>query len=92
MEAEILAEETPAVEAEMADEFETTLKMVLQTKTASGETTNVYFSADYQDGANKEWSANTPSASLHVNLVQPIADKFNTGKKYTLTITEDPGQ
>jgi hypothetical protein len=69
-----------------------TAKVVCQSWTAHGEGDNrqvvVNFAPDYQDGRNKEWSLYTPALSLSMTLKGAVADRFETGKAYTLTFTE----
>ncbi len=43
------------------------------------------FSPDYEDGRNAEWAAATPTLSLSMNLRGDVADRFESGKRYTLT-------
>jgi hypothetical protein len=49
-----------------------------------GRQASVSFSADYEDGRNKEWSLYTPSLSLSMTLKGAVADRFEKGKSYTL--------
>lgn len=67
-----------------------TAKMVVSSKVYSGEgdqrQANVVFGADYADGRNKEWALYTPGASLNMGLRGAIADRFEVGQAYTLTL------
>jgi hypothetical protein len=42
------------------------------------------FVPDYADGRNKEWSLYTPALSLDMTVKGEVADRFETGKAYTL--------
>lgn len=47
------------------------------------------FMPDYADGRNKEWAVNTPSLDIRMTVKGDIADRFELGKKYTLTFSEE---
>jgi hypothetical protein len=71
-----------------------TAKIICQAKTGeAGEgddrTVNVAFGPDYADGRNAEWARWTPGLSLTMGLRGAVADQFEVGKAYTLTLTED---
>lgn len=70
-----------------------TAKIVCQTKQETGEgddrTVNVTFLPDYADDRNKEWARWTPGLSLTMGLRGSVADRFETGKAYTLQFIED---
>ena len=66
-----------------------TAKVKLQVANGNGAYTRLYFVPDYTDGRNAEWAAATPSLSLDMNVKTDVADKFEVGKAYTLTFTED---
>lgn len=70
-----------------------TAKIVCHTKQESGEgddrTVNVTFIPDYHDDRNKEWARYTPGLSLTMGLRGSVADRFEQGKAYTLTFTEE---
>ena len=70
-----------------------TAKIVCQTKTESGEgdarQATVTFVPDYADGRNKQWALYTPGLSLSMGLRGAVADRFVSGKAYTLTFTEE---
>lgn len=72
-----------------------TAKVKLTSKQFYGEgpeaTVTMRFNADYADGRNKEWAANTPSLSLEMTVKGTIAEKFSTGTPYTLTFEPDVG-
>jgi hypothetical protein len=71
-----------------------TAKIFCGSKTETGEGDNrqavVVFGADYNDDRNKEWAKWTPALSLTMTLNGPVADRFEQGKAYTLTFTEEP--
>lgn len=56
-----------------------------------GDTVNLTFSPDYQDGRNKEWAEYTASLSYQMNVKASVAEHFEQGGKYTVTFeaTED---
>lgn len=70
-----------------------TAKTQCQSKTESGEgdsrQATVTFVPDYADGRNKEWALYTPGLSLTICLKGAVADRFEQGKAYTLTFTEE---
>lgn len=69
-----------------------TAKVVCQSKLETGADDNrqvvVTFTADYNDGRNKEWSLYTPALSLSMTLKGAVADAFAPSKSYTLTFEE----
>ena len=70
-----------------------TAKIICQSKTETGEgddrTATVTFAPDYADGRNAEWARWTPGLSLTIGLRGSVADRFEVGKAYTLTFTEE---
>lgn len=70
-----------------------TAKIVCQSKTETGEgddrQATVTFAPDYADGRNAEWARWTPGLSLTIGLRGSVADRFEQGKPYTLTFTEE---
>ncbi|MFG2054758.1 hypothetical protein ACGFI9_12075 [Micromonospora sp. NPDC048930] len=70
-----------------------TAKIVCQSKQESGEGDDrqvvVTFAPDYNDGRNKEWARWTPGLSLTMGLKGEVADRFEVGRPYTLTFSED---
>ena len=52
------------------------------------DTAQIYFGADYADGANKEWAAATPAASLIMTVRRELADAqgWIQGAKVTVTV------
>jgi hypothetical protein len=70
-----------------------TAKITCNSKSEYGEGENrmatVGFMPDYQDGRNQEWAAATPHLELRMTLRGPVADRFEQGKSYTLTFTEE---
>lgn len=65
----------------------TTAKVFLSGKMPSGDgQTSLSFTADYADGANKEWAKYTPALSLSMTVLDEVAEQFGEhGTKYTLT-------
>lgn len=64
-----------------------TAKVFLSGKTPNGQD-EMYlaFTADYADGANKEWAKYTPSLTLNMVVLNEVADQFGEyGSKFTLT-------
>lgn len=49
----------------------------------------IYFSADYDDGRNKEWAPFTPSLSISMTVKAEVAENFEVGQAYTLTFTPE---
>lgn len=66
-----------------------TAKVKLSNKTVSNGETILQFYPDYQDGRNKEWANATPALSLGMTVKNEVADKFEAGKSYTLTFSEE---
>ena len=69
-----------------------TAKVFLSGKTKSGDgQTTLGFTADYADGANKEWAKYTPSLNLYMVVLDEVAEGINYGDKFTGTFqrTED---
>lgn len=70
-----------------------TAKVLLSHSQKHGTGDNQYsivtFTPDYQDGRNKEWAAATPHLELRMTLRNDVAAKFELGKSYTLTFTEE---
>jgi len=64
-----------------------TAKVFLSGKTPSGDgQTTLGFTADYADGANKEWAKYTPSLALTMTVLDEVAEKFGEhGARFTLT-------
>lgn len=50
---------------------------------------NVYFTADYEGGRNKDWAEATPYLSLHMKLNAQAAGLFEQGQHYTLQFVEE---
>ncbi|ASR80062.1 hypothetical protein PQB77_gp01 [Arthrobacter phage Correa] len=44
------------------------------------------FNADYSDERNKEWTKYTPSMHLGMTVAPAVADKFELGETYLLTL------
>lgn len=51
----------------------------------------LYFGADYENDANKEWSKYTPAISISMTVLSEIADRYNIGDKITLVFESDIG-
>jgi hypothetical protein len=70
-----------------------TAKIVCTTKSEMGEgdsrQTSMSFGPDYADGRNKEWAAATPALSLSMTVKGDVGDRFEQGKAYTLTFTDE---
>lgn len=49
----------------------------------------VTFGPNYADGRNAEWAAATPNLSLSLVVRGDVADRFESGKCYTLTFEPD---
>ena len=57
-------------------------------KTAIGQT-QLTFTADYADGANKEWSQYTPSLSVNMSVLDEIAADLKFGDRFTITFQQE---
>jgi hypothetical protein len=71
----------------------TTAVATLNTKTDAGNgQTNLFFAADYNDERNKEWAKYTPGLSVHMGVLDSVAEQFEQGARYLLTFekAEDP--
>lgn len=72
--------------------MQTTLKMLLSSKTLSGAgeyaQCGLQFTTDYADGRNKEWASATPVADIKFTVRAEIGERFNLGAAYTFTVTE----
>lgn len=69
-----------------------TAKVTLASKVHQGpdtphESELLTFSADYNDGRNKEWAKATPYLNLAMVVKPEIADRFEVGSAYTLIFT-----
>lgn len=54
-----------------------TAKAFLSGKTENGQgETHLAMTADYADGANKEWAKYTPSLSVNMTVLDEVAEKF----------------
>lgn len=70
--------------------IQVTAKVVCQTKTPWGEDeVQLIFGADYEDGRNKEWAKYTPGMSINTTMRGAVGDRFEPGKRYLLTFTEE---
>lgn len=71
----------------------TTAKIVLNSKHESGVGDHrlvvAAFSANYADGANREWATSTPTLSVSMSLKGDVADQFVIGRQYTLTFDDE---
>lgn len=43
------------------------------------------FTADYNDGANKEWAKYTPSLNFQMVVLDEVAEGISYGDKFTVT-------
>lgn len=63
----------------------TTAKVRIYDRQPSGDgQTTLHFTADYADGANKEWAKYTPGLSLTMTVKDEVLSGFEQGS-YTLT-------
>ena len=71
----------------------TSLKLIVHTESHTSSGVSFKASADYNDGANKEWSAYTPVANLDFTVKPEIAKTlgFKPGTKLTVTVVGDNG-
>lgn len=68
--------------------MDTTLKMLLSSKTLHGSGTGLAFTTDYASGRNKEWASATPIADIKFTVKNEIGERFELGKAYTFTVSE----
>lgn len=55
-----------------------------ESSNGAGET-SLSFTADYADGANKEWAKYTPALALNMTVLDEVAEKFGPyGSKFDL--------
>jgi len=74
----------------MSDKF--TVKVFVSGKTVNGNgETNLSFTADYNDGANKEWAKYTPSLSITMVVLDEVAEGIEYGDKFTGTFEKSEG-
>lgn len=67
----------------------TSAKIVLQGKTPSSDgQTSLSFSADYADGANKEWSKYTQALSVSMTVLDEVAADWDAGDHFDLLFTK----
>lgn len=67
----------------------TTAVVTLATKGPSNDgTVALYFSANYNDDLNKEWSKYTPALAISMTVIDSVAENFLAGKPYLLTFEE----
>lgn len=66
----------------------TTLKMLLSSKTLTGNATGLVFNVDYANGRNKEWASATPVAQVTATVQNEIGERFKLGAAYTFTVEE----
>lgn len=69
-----------------------TAKIVLRSKgpVLDGQVA-LEFVPDYNDGRNKEWAKYTPGMSLHMTVLESVADQLEAQGAYTLTFTPSEG-
>jgi hypothetical protein len=74
----------------MSDAF--TVKVFVSGKAENGNgETSLSFTADYNDGANKEWAKYTPSLNLSMVVLNEVAEGINYGDKFTGTFQRTEG-
>lgn len=67
----------------------TTAKVFLSGKTQGSDgQTYLHFTADYQDGANKEWAKYTPSLSIQMTVLDEVAADWEHGDHFDLLFTK----
>lgn len=67
----------------------TSAKIFVSGKTEGSDgQTQVYFSADYADGANKEWAKYTPALSISMTVLSEVAADWDYGDKFDLLFTK----
>jgi hypothetical protein len=47
------------------------------------------FTADYADGANKEWAKYTPALSISMTVLEEVAADWKSGDHFTLTFEKE---
>lgn len=71
----------------------TSAKIFLSGKTAAGDgQTSLHFTADYADGANKEWAKYTPSLSIQMTVLDEVAADWEFGDHFDLVFTKRGAQ
>jgi len=63
----------------------TAVANVFSKKDAGNGQTALQFGADYNDERNKSWAKYTPGLSLHVTVLDSVAEQFEQGGRYLLT-------
>jgi hypothetical protein len=53
----------------------------------TGDTAQLTFRPDFQDGGNIAWAPAVPQLNLLMTVKSTVADQFTPGGKYTLNIT-----
>lgn len=68
----------------------TSLKLIVHTESHTTGGVTFKASADYNDGANKEWAMYTPAANLDFTVKPEVAERlgFRPGSKLTVTVEE----
>jgi hypothetical protein len=65
-----------------------TAKAFVSSMSSGGDgQTNVSFTADYADGANKEWAKYTPSFSVSMVVLDEVAEGLKFGDKCDVLFT-----
>lgn len=71
----------------MSKKFTAKLFVSGKTQLSDGQTSLV-FSADYADGANKEWAKYTPALSLNMTVLDEVAEGIEYGDKFDVLFTK----
>jgi hypothetical protein len=65
-----------------------TAKCFVSGQSSNGDgQTSISFTADYADGANKEWAKYTPALSVSMTVLDEVAEGINYGDKCDLLFT-----
>ena len=68
-----------------------TAKLHCNLKLTYGESgySTIGFCPDYAQGRNAQWGKATPHLDLRMTVYGDVADEFETGKAYTMTLEAD---
>lgn len=65
-----------------------TAKVFVSGEQSAGDgQTTLSFTADYADGANKEWAKYTPSLNVSMTVLDEVAEGINYGDKFDVVFT-----
>lgn len=68
----------------------TTAKIFLSGKTQMSDgQTSLNFTADYADGANKEWAKYTPALQMAMTVLDEVAADWEFGDHFTLVFEKE---